>query len=93
MNPSKPAAATPAADTATDNPSVRDCVAESLRRYFEHLEGQPASDVYAMVLAEVEAPLFTTVMQHTQGNQSEAAQLLGINRNTLRKKLKLYGLL
>ncbi len=82
---------------ATDNRSqaraLRECVAEAMRCYFEHLEGQPARDVYNMVLAEVEAPLLTAVMEYTQGNQTQASELLGLNRGTLRKKLKQYGLL
>jgi len=45
-----------------------------------------------MLLAEVEAPLFKTTLEHTNGNQSQAAEILGINRGTLRKKLKTYGL-
>lgn len=73
--------------------ALRECVAEAIEAYFTNLEGEPASDVYNMVLAEVEAPLLTAVMQHTGGNQTQASELLGLNRGTLRKKLKQYGLL
>jgi Fis family transcriptional regulator, factor for inversion stimulation protein len=73
--------------------ALRECVAEAIQAYFEHLEGQPTRDVYAMVLAEVEAPLLAAVMEHTGGNQSQASELLGLNRGTLRKKLKQYGML
>ncbi len=64
-----------------------------MRRYFEHLDGSEASDLYAMVMAEVEAPLLACVLEHTQGNQTRAANILGLNRGTLRKKLKHYGLI
>ena len=58
-----------------------------MRRYFRELNGAPARGVYAMVLNEIERPLLRTVMQHAANNQSEAAKILGVNRNTLRKKL------
>ena len=65
----------------------------ALRNYFAHLDGQPVTDVYQMVLSEVEAPLLETVMEYTRGNQTKASVLLGLNRGTLRKKLKTYGLI
>lgn len=64
-----------------------------MQRYFEHLDGGETTDLYAMVIAEVEAPLLTSVMAYTEGNQTRAATLLGLNRGTLRKKLKCYGLI
>ncbi|WP_227390792.1 DNA-binding transcriptional regulator Fis [Vreelandella malpeensis] len=72
---------------------LREAVEAAMRRYFEHLDGSQASDLYAMVMAEVEAPLLTCVMDHTDGNQTRAADVLGLNRGTLRKKLKQYGLI
>lgn len=66
---------------------------EALRRYFRDLNGHRPGDLYEMVLGEVERPLFRTVMDYTQGNQTRAAEILGINRATLRKKLKQYRLL
>ena len=66
---------------------------QSLTNYFRQLDGQPVTDVYQMVLAEIEAPLFETVMAYTKDNQTRASQVLGLNRGTLRKKLKQYGLL
>jgi Fis family transcriptional regulator len=77
----------------TRNQTLRDNVHQSLTHYFKQLDGQPVTDVYQMVLAEVEAPLFETVMAYTKDNQTKASQLLGLNRGTLRKKLKQYGLL
>ncbi|ABD80069.1 DNA-binding transcriptional regulator Fis [Saccharophagus degradans] len=73
--------------------SLRDCVEKSVNNYFQHLDGQDVSDVYEMVLAEVEAPMLEVVMKYTRHNQTKAAQVLGLNRGTLRKKLKQYGLL
>lgn len=68
-------------------------VADSLRKYFENLDGQdPPQDLYAMVLQQVEPPLLTEVLRHCNGNQSRAAQMLGINRATLRKKLRAYAI-
>lgn len=64
----------------------------ALERYFDDLNGTKTTDVYAMVLAEVERPLLEIVMRHVKSNQCRAAELLGINRNTLRKKLKHYKL-
>jgi len=64
-----------------------------LKRYFKDLNGHAPGDLYDLVIGEIEAPLFRTVMHHTQGNQSRAAAILGVNRATLRKKLKTYSLL
>ena len=65
---------------------------EALRTYFAHLNGHKPGDLYQLVLGEVEKPLFSAVLEYTKGNQSEAAEILGINRGTLRKKLKSYKL-
>lgn len=66
---------------------------EALRDYFANLNGHRPGDLYQLVLGEVEKPLFKAVMSYTNGNQSEAATILGINRGTLRKKLKSYHLI
>jgi Fis family transcriptional regulator len=68
------------------------CVRYSLERYFNDLTGEKTTDVYDMVIAEVEKPLLEIVMRHVKSNQCKAAEILGINRNTLRKKLKTYKL-
>ena len=65
----------------------------SLADYFNQLDGEPVSELYQMVLAEMEIPLLEKVLEYTRGNQTKAAELLGLNRGTLRKKLKQYGLL
>lgn len=79
--------------TNVRNRPLRDVTEDALKRYFKDLNGHAAGDLYDLVLSEVEAPLFRTVMHHTQGNQSRAASILGLNRATLRKKLKTYSLL
>jgi len=68
------------------------CVKQSLERYFNDLNGEKTSGIYDMVMAEVERPLLEIIMRHVKSNQSKAAAVLGINRNTLRKKLKQYKL-
>lgn len=80
------------ATSATAQPSLRECVASAVRRYLMDLGGQLPEDFYELVLREVELPLLEEVLRHCHGNQSCAAAALGINRATLRKKLKLYGL-
>ena len=66
---------------------------EALDGYFGKLNGHRPGDLYQLVLGEVEKPLFRAVLDYTNGNQSEAAAILGINRGTLRKKLRTYNLL
>lgn len=68
------------------------CVRNALERYIADLNGETPGDLYAMVIAEVEVPLLEVAMQLAESNQCQAAKMLGINRNTLRKKLKLHGL-
>ncbi|MGB1263873.1 MAG: DNA-binding transcriptional regulator Fis, partial [Cognaticolwellia sp.] len=60
--------------------------------YLSQLNGNDVDDMYDLVLSEIEAPMLEEVMQYTRGNQTRAANLLGINRGTLRKKLKKYGM-
>lgn len=67
-------------------------VRDSLDRYFEDLNGQVPANLYELVLAQVERPLFETVMRETGGNMSRAADMLGMNRATLRQRLEKYGL-
>jgi len=68
------------------------CIESALIRYLKDLNGHRPSGLYEMVVSEVERPLLDIVMRYVKGNQSQAAILLGINRNTLRKKLKTYGI-
>ncbi len=67
-------------------------VKQSLDAYFKDLNGHHPVKLYELVLSEIEQPLLEVVMNHTKGNLSKAAQVLGLNRATLRKKLKKYGL-
>ena len=64
----------------------------AIELYLDDLNGHQVNDLYHMVLGEVEPALLNVVMQHVDGNQSQAAEMLGITRVTLRKKLKQYGL-
>lgn len=73
--------------------TIRDSVAKAMQNYLAHLDGQDATDVYNMVLAEVEEPLLQAIMRYTRKNQTRAAIMLGLNRGTLRKKLKQYNML
>jgi Fis family transcriptional regulator len=72
---------------------LKRCVSEELARYFEALDGQKPCDLHKMVVGETEQALLQFVLEHTGGNQSRAAQLLGLNRGTLRKKLQYYALI
>tara|TARA_B100001142_G_C14304963_1_gene644417 strand:+ start:106 stop:345 length:240 start_codon:yes stop_codon:yes gene_type:complete len=63
-----------------------------LDHYFNDLDGDQPSAIYEMVINTVEKPLLLYIMNKTEGNQSKAAKMLGLNRNTLRKKLKQYNL-
>lgn len=66
---------------------IADCIRDSLEQYFKDLRGTEPQAVHAMVVDAVEKPLLEVVMKHADGNQSRAAEWLGINRNTLRRKL------
>jgi Fis family transcriptional regulator len=66
---------------------IDECIRASLEQYFEDLRGTEPHEVHDMILAAVEKPMLDVVMKHADGNQSRAAEWLGINRNTLRRKL------
>ena len=66
---------------------IDECIRASLEQYFKDLRGAEPHAVHAMVINAVEKPLIEVVMQHAENNQSKAAEWLGINRNTLRRKL------
>jgi Fis family transcriptional regulator, factor for inversion stimulation protein len=68
------------------------CVRRSLNRYFKDLDGEAPSEIYDMVVSAVERPLLAYILDRAEGNQTRAAEMLGINRNTLRKKLREHGL-
>lgn len=82
---------TTAAQTQAQKP-LRDSVKQAVNKYLKQLDNTNIEELYDLVLAEVEAPLLEEIMTHTRGNQTRAAIMLGINRGTLRKKLKQYGM-
>jgi len=70
-----------------------ECVKAAVEGYLQQLDGHDVSELLSLVMKEVETPLLQTVLAHANGNQSRAAAMLGINRATLRKKLKRYNLI
>ncbi len=79
-----------ASDKGTE--TLRECVERSLEGYFAKLGDHHPSDLYDLVIGEIEPPLLESVMRHCGGNQTRAATILGLSRSTLRKKLRTYGL-
>jgi Fis family transcriptional regulator, factor for inversion stimulation protein len=67
---------------------LADCVKRSLERYFKDMDGEKPTSIYEMVLKNIEKPMIETVLGKAQGNQSLAAEMLGVTRNTLRKKMQ-----
>lgn len=84
---------TAANDAESAQQPLSSCVARSLDNYFEQLDGQQPTNIYDMVMNEVEGPLLKAVMAYTGDNQTKASEVLGLNRGTLRKKLKQFGML
>lgn len=80
------------APTSTEISQLSHAVKHSIRRYLYELDGTLPNDMYDLVLRQIERPLFEAILEHTKGNQSRAAELLGLNRGTLRKKLRSYDL-
>lgn len=73
--------------------TLRESAERAITHYLKTMDGAPVSELYDMVLAEVELPLLQKILEYTRGNQSKAAEYLGINRGTLRKKLKAHNLI
>ena len=67
---------------------LADCVKRSLERYFKDMDGEKPTSIYSMVLKNIEKPMIETVLGKAAGNQSLAAEMLGVTRNTLRKKMQ-----
>jgi len=78
--------------STTPQPNLQDSVRENMRVYFDDLGGSEPANLHDMLVKAVEKPLLEMVMDRAQQNQSRAAQWLGLNRNTLRKKLLEHGL-
>lgn len=75
-----------------DQPALRKAVSRSVKQYLKDMNGHDPHALYREVLAEVEAPLLKEVLRHAGGNQTRAAEILGLNRGTLRKKIEHYQL-
>jgi Fis family transcriptional regulator len=75
-------------ESAARESELSSCVRRVMKQYFKDLDGESPTDVYDMVLVNIEKPMLEVVLSHVQGNQTKAAELLGLNRNTLRKKLQ-----
>lgn len=85
---------TSAFELTQKNQPLHDSVRQALENFLAQLNGKEIpSNLYELILAEVEAPLMSAVMDYTKKNQSRAAIVLGLSRGTLRKKLKMYGML
>jgi len=78
--------------TKKKNKTLSNHTEKAIGQYFSSLNGHRPGDLYDLVIGQVEQPLLKTVMEYTKGNQSQAAGILGINRGTLRKKLKTYSI-
>jgi Fis family transcriptional regulator len=74
------------------NNEIGKVVEKSLDEYFRRLDGEPPHGIYDMVIGNVERTLIASVMDRVGGNQTQAADVLGMNRNTLRTKLSKYGI-
>ena len=82
----------PAGNGAARGVPLRSLTEQALDDYFTSLNGHAPGHLYDLVMREVEEPLFRAVLDYSEGNQSRAADILGINRGTLRKKLRVYGI-
>lgn len=82
-----------AANDSEPQQTLSCCVERALTNYLKQLDGQQPSNVYELVMNEVEAPLLKVIMEYTGENQTKASEALGLNRGTLRKKLKQFDML
>jgi Fis family transcriptional regulator len=71
---------------------LSDNVREVMEKYFEDLDGHEPADLYQLILTQIEVPLFESVLEYTDGNVSRAADVLGLNRGTLRNRLDKYDI-
>ena len=82
----------PSEKLAKKLPVLRNHVLQALQDYFVHLDGQAPVNLYELVITELEVPMLEMALNYVGGNQSKAAQILGLSRGTLRKKLERYKL-
>ena len=75
------------------NGPLKNSTESALDKYFKTLNGTKPDNLYNLVIKEVEAPLMKKIMEYTENNQTQASKILGINRTTLRTKLKEYKLI
>ena len=75
------------------NGTLKNSTESALDKYFKTLNGTQPDNLYKLVIGEVEAPLMKKIMEYTENNQTQASKILGINRTTLRTKLKEYKLI
>jgi len=73
---------------STRSNDLSDAVRRALERYFKDMDGEKPTSIHEMVLKKVEKPMIETVLRFAEGNQTLAAEMLGINRNTLRSKMQ-----
>lgn len=92
MNQNNPEEMTTNENESQQISQLSNAVKHSIRRYLYELDGAQPDNMYDLVLRQIEQPLFEAILEHTKGNQSRAAELLGLNRGTLRKKLRSYNL-
>ncbi len=76
----------------SSNSALSKCIRKTLKTYFKDLDGHPSGNLYDMVLAETEKPMLEVVMNETGHNVTKTAEILGLNRGTLRKKLQKYDI-
>ena len=75
------------------NGTLKNSTESALEKYFKTLNGTKPDNLYNLVIREVDAPLMKKIMEYTENNQTQASKILGINRTTLRTKLKAYKLI
>ncbi len=92
MTASKSNTVEPVHSGSSDRHALSHHVREAMERYFADLDGHDASNLYDLFLSQFEKPMFELVMHKTRGNITRAAQMLGLNRVTLRNRLKKYGI-
>lgn len=93
MTPSSKASKNPGAVYKSNGGGcLSDSVREATEKYLEDMDGHEPCELYDLFMAQVEKPLIEVVLGHTRGNVSRAAQVLGLNRGTLRNRLKKYDL-